>query len=399
MKKKILLLIMIFMLIIGLGNSIYSKNSQLSKDEKIEDFEYMYSNIKKGYPYLYVNKRCNNVDWLENKEKYLKRIENTSNDEKFIEEMSSILDDLHNRHTELIDNKNRFQLFKTAYSNNNWYDFLNDKKVLNRYDSIKTKVKISKEYFFKRELTLEDIIKDKVAYMYLPSMSSSGGSFDEDFNKIDEYINTLENHKALIIDIRGNAGGSDRYWQGILSKLIKDDITVNGYRVYRNNCETIKKYTKKRNIKLHPIKNLPENIKENGPEEILKQFTDFENTSYTIKGNANLKFKGNIYLLVDEKVFSSSELFSMFCNETEFATIIGKTTGGDGGVIDPVLINLKNSGLVIRMASCMYLNKDGVCDEEIKIIPKYKIEDCEKTSNFKNDNCIKKVLEIEQINE
>lgn len=398
MKKKILLLIMIFIIILGLGNCIYSKNSQLSKSEKIEDFECLYSNVKKGYPYLYVNKRHYNVDWLENKEKYLKRIEDTPDDEKFIEEMSSIVDDLHNRHTELIDNKSRFELFKTAYSNNNWYDFLSDEKVLNRYNSIKPKIKIQKEYFFKKKLTLEDIIKDKVGYIYLPSMSSSGGSFKEDFNKIGNYIDTLENHEALIIDIRDNAGGSDSYWQGVLSKLIKEDRKVSGYRIYRNNCKTIKKYTQKRNIKLQPIKNLPEHIKKNGPKEILKEFTDFENTSYTIKGNPNLKFKGNIYLLVDEKVFSSSELFSMFCKETKFATVIGESTGGDGGVIDPVLINLKNSGLIIRMASCMYLDKDGICDEELKVIPDYKIEDCEKTSNFKNDNCIKKVLEIEKLN-
>lgn len=150
MKKKILLLIMIFIIILGLGNCIYSKNSQLSKSEKIEDFECLYSNVKKGYPYLYVNKRHYNVDWLENKEKYLKRIEDTPDDEKFIEEMSSIVDDLHNRHTELIDNKSRFELFKTAYSNNNWYDFLSDEKVLNRYNSIKPKIKIQKEYFFKK---------------------------------------------------------------------------------------------------------------------------------------------------------------------------------------------------------------------------------------------------------
>ncbi|WP_042274344.1 S41 family peptidase [[Clostridium] dakarense] len=399
MKKKVLFLVVIFIFVILLGNSIYSKKDQLSKREKVEDFKYVYNAIKNGYPYLDVNKRRNNIDWLGNKDKYLKRIKNTKNDEEFIEEMSSILSELGNRHTELIDNKKRYELFKKSYSNNNWYDFLDDKKVVDRYDSINPKIKISKDIFLKKELILEDVIKDKVGYMYLPSMASRNGSTDKDLEMIGDYINTLGKHKALIIDIRGNLGGSDRYWQGIVSKLIKNDIKINGYRVYRNNSEIVKKYTDVRNLKLEPIENLPMDVAKNAPEETLKKFSDFENTSYTIKANNDFKFEGNIYLLIDEKIYSSSEAFSMFCKETKFATLIGETTGGDGGGLDPVLFKLKNSGLIVRMASGMYLDKDGICDEEFKTTPDFKIKDCKRTENFKNDNCIKKVLELENIND
>ncbi|MDB8794647.1 S41 family peptidase [Romboutsia sp. 1001216sp1] len=399
MKKKILFLAIIFIFIITIGNCIYPKKEQLSKREKVEDFEYVYNTIKNGYPYLDVNKRCNNIDWLGNKDKYLKRIKNTKNDEEFIEEMSSILSDLDNRHTELIDNKKRYELFKKSYSNNNWYDFLDDKKVVDRYNSIKPKIKISKDIFFKKELILKDVIKDKVGYIYLPSMASKNGSTDKDLKMIGDYISTLGKHKALIIDIRGNLGGSDRYWQGIVSKLIKNDIKVNGYRTYRNNSEIVKKYIDVRHIKLEPIEKLPMNVKKNAPEETLKKFSDFENTFYTIKANPNLKFEGSIYLLVDGKIYSSSESFSMFCKGTKFATLIGQTTGGDGGGLDPVLFKLKNSGLIARMASGMYLNKDGICDEEFKTTPDFKIKDCKRTVNFKDDNCIKKVLELENIND
>lgn len=399
MKKKVLFLAIIFIFIITISNCIYSKNDQLSKREKVEDFEYVYNAIKNGYPYLDVNKRRNNIDWLGNKDKYLKRIKNTKNDEEFIEEMSSILSDLDNRHTELIDNKKRYELFKKSYSNNNWYDFLDDKKVVERYNSIKPKIKISKDIFLKKELILKDVIKNKVGYIYLPSMASKNGSTDKDLKMIGDYIKTLGKHKALIIDIRGNLGGSDRYWQGIVSKLIKNDIKINGYRTYRNNSKIVKRYTYVRNIKLEPIENLPMNVKKNAPEETLKNFSDFENTSYTIKANNDLKFEGNIYLLVDEKIYSSSESFSMFCKETKFATLIGQTTGGDGGGLDPVLFKLKNSGLIVRMASGMYLNKYGICDEEFKTTPDFKIKDCKRTTNFKDDNCIKKVLELENIND
>lgn len=397
MKKKIVFLVIIFIFTIALGRYTYSNTNELSNTEKVEDFNYMYNTIKNGYPYLDVNNRRNNIGWLENKDKYIKRIENTKSDQEFIEAMSSILSDLNNRHTEIIDNRKRYELFKRAYSNNNLYDFLNNNKVVDRYNSIKPKIEISKETFSKKELILKDVIKDKVGYIYLPSMASKNGSIEKDLDMIGDYINTLGNHKALIIDIRENLGGSDRYWQGIASKLIKDDIRVNGYRIYRNDSEIIKKYTDAKNIKLQPIKKLPINVKNNAPDETLEKFSDFENTLYDLKSNPNLKFKGNIYLIVDEKVYSSSEAFAIFCKETKFATLIGQTTGGDGGVIDPVLFNLKNSGLIVRMSSCMYLNKDGICDEEFKTIPDFKIEDCKRTSDFKDDNCIKKVLDIENI--
>lgn len=398
MKKKILFLVIICISIILLGNSTYSQKKQLSEKEKVDDFKYVYNVIKTGYPYLDVNKRLNNIDWLENEDKYIKRIKNTESDEEFIEKMSSILSELNNKHTELIDNKNRYELFKKSYSNNNWYDFLNDKKVVDRYDSINTKIKMPNDIFVKKELILEDIIKGKVGYMYLPAMSPQNGSIDKDLKIIGDYINNLEKHQALIIDIRGNSGGSDRYWKGIVSKLIKNDIKIEGYRLYRNNNEIVKKYTNARNIKLEPIENLPVGVKKNAPEETLKNFSDFEKTSYTINTNNDLKFQGNIYLLIDEKVYSSSESFSMFCKETKLATLVGETTGGDGGGIDPVLFELKNSGLIVRMSSCMYLNKDGTCDEEFKTIPEFKVKDCKRTINFKDDNSIKKVLKLENIN-
>ena len=110
--KKLLILIVVLISTIIVSSSSLNENRQLSKIEKIEDFECVYENIKNGYPYLDVIKRSDNIDWLENKQEYIKRIKKTTNDDEFIEELSSIISDLKNRHTELIDNKNRYELFK-----------------------------------------------------------------------------------------------------------------------------------------------------------------------------------------------------------------------------------------------------------------------------------------------
>ena len=76
MKKGVYILILM-MTSLTLSACSYSSDGQLSKEEKVADFKYMYKVVKEGYPYLDVNKRLNNIDWLENKNEYLKRIKNT----------------------------------------------------------------------------------------------------------------------------------------------------------------------------------------------------------------------------------------------------------------------------------------------------------------------------------
>lgn len=44
-------------------------------------------------------------------------------------------------------------MFKKAYSKNNWYDFLNDKKVIERYDNIKSEIKICDGSFLKKRIS------------------------------------------------------------------------------------------------------------------------------------------------------------------------------------------------------------------------------------------------------
>ncbi|MGL5258075.1 MAG: S41 family peptidase, partial [Proteocatella sp.] len=96
--------------------------------------------------------------------------------------------------------------------------------------------------------------------------------------------------------------------------------------------------------------------------------------------------------LVDNRVFSAAESFSIFCKEQKFATIIGSKTKGDGYVYDPVLFKLNNSGLIVRMSSAMYLTEEGICNEEEKTTPDILVENT--AIHYGKDECIQKVLEL-----
>lgn len=60
MKYKILIVVLLIFLI----NVGCSKSDTLTIEEKVEDFEQLYNEIKEGYPFLEVNKRQNKKDWI-----------------------------------------------------------------------------------------------------------------------------------------------------------------------------------------------------------------------------------------------------------------------------------------------------------------------------------------------
>lgn len=403
MKKFLSMIMVVIMFVMLVGCSSTNEESQLSTKEKVEDFEYMYKVIKEGYPFLEVNKRLNNEDWLANKDKYLEKIKNTKNDDEFVNVMTEIVMKLNNGHTHIINDQDTYNFVKSVYSQGNWYDFLDNEEVINRYKSIGSTEKSTKNHIIKKNVNVEDVIEGKIGYMHLPQMYMvSEGITKEDIEKdmkiIDDYINTLENHKALIIDIRGNTGGSDTYWTDIVSKITPKYIERKGYLAFKTESDIMKNYVNKRGIELKPIENLPKEVLNNAPKEVLTKFSEFHESTLGIKSNKTSKFKGNIYLLVDKSVYSSSESFSIFCKDTGFATLIGETTGGDGGGVDPVLFNLKNSGIIVRMSSDMYLTEKGICNEEFKTTPDYEVEGASRTEKFEDDKCIQKVLKLENIN-
>lgn len=379
-----------------------TKGKQLTKEEKIEDFEYMFKTIEEAYPFLEVNKRVNNVDWIANKEEYLEKIKNTKNDKEFIEVITQILSELNNDHTHLINSKELYDFFKSGYNQTGWYDFFDDEKVLSRYNSMEGNTQNTKEPMVKKDVIVRDVIDKKIGYIYLPQMYGVYGEITEkdiesDLKIIGDYINKLEDYKALIIDIRGNSGGDDMYWRSIVSKVVSDDIESKGYLAFRSDNKIMKDYVDKREIRVDSIDNLPKELLENAPKDIMTDFSEFMESTVVIESDNKSRFKGNIYLLVDDTVYSSSESFSIFCKDSGFATLIGEKTGGDGGGIDPILFDLENSGLIIRMASDMYLTGQGICNEEFKTKPDYEVSNVTRTKNFEDDKCIQKVLELENI--
>lgn len=413
-KKRIILIILMVMMFLMTGcTSWKNKTSQLTEGQKVEDFNYLYKVIEENYPYLEVNKRQNNVDWLSKKEEYLTMVKDCKNDQEFLEALGKILSELNNGHTDMLEDTTRFKWFREVYTmTDGWQhrlmlDVLNNEKALKRYEVDKDEVvePKSQEADEKKEdlnnASTQDIIEGKIGYISIRQMLSDY-KMDEDITLLDSYINKIRDYQALVIDIRGNGGGDSRYWSSYLIPKLIDKPYTASYCTFWRDGDVVNDFIRKSGVSLHggfgEVSSLDLSVFKNLPNEVSSKFRYYDKfTTTVIPGSDSVKFRGNIYLLVDRCVYSSSEALASFAKGSGIAKLIGERTGGDGIGQDPLLQMLPNSGYVFRFSADMGVTSDGTCNEEFKTLPDYEVENPNRTEDMKDDNCIKKVLELEEI--
>jgi hypothetical protein len=220
-------------------------------------------------------------------------------------------------------------------------------------------------------------LNDKgIAYLKVKSFGSE--YVKKDGTKIYSFLKGIENYPYLIIDIRGNGGGNELYYmKNIVAPLTNKKLRADFNIIYRDGGygkpfikskgePFIKNVTVKSTVNLPPGKSYP--------PELLDDFGYYSKAHRTVKPKNSIEFKGKIYLLIDDYVYSSAETFAAFCKETGWATLVGTTSGGDGIGVDPAFMVLPNSGLVIRFPIDMGLNADGTANEETHTKPDIYIE-------------------------
>jgi predicted small secreted protein len=241
---------------------------------------------------------------------------------------------------------------------------------LNKYNQ--TIINLTNE----ENLKFDIIDEGKTAYIEIKSFRFE--NIETDRLKLQKFFEIIREYPNLIIDIRDNRGGSDKYWQElIVSPNLSESKTSNRYYLIRqSNLTNTFLEAKFDDDSILPIENLPDF--DNINKENLSFFSHYVIDKETIYPTENPnRFKGNIWVLTSPRVYSSSENFVMFSKNTDFATLVGTPSGGDGGVADPILFSLPNSGLIIRFSMFYGLNSDGTGNEANGTIPDISIDDGE----------------------
>lgn len=362
----------------------------LSKEQKVSDFDILCNVLDEGYPFWKEAIQAG-VKKEEIYTAYRNAVANTKTDIEFFKEIDSFLKNFGGiGHLSVLDGSMYRQYMEAYSAGNGIFSELEFKKVQpliavltnplsqTTYDLLdqshsgfRSTVGLKKKYVNESHSVGTESTSKLVTKLYEDKNCAYVKIDDfhllnyESHNKfLKEFFADISNIPNLIIDLRENRGGSDLYWLDLLVKPnAKEKLSSEKYYFFNLN-EITQNYVCANEVSAREIVTVPE-----------PYLSDYKNMfSHYIVEETSLDasehpYQGKIWVLVSEKVYSSSENFVMFCKNTGFATLIGTPTGGDGGIADPILVALPNSGLIIRFSMFYGTNADGSGNEANGTIP------------------------------
>jgi hypothetical protein len=195
-------------------------------------------------------------------------------------------------------------------------------------------------------------ITDAVGYIHIRDFEGQGWAGD-----IDRAIEGLPGVDALVLDIRGNGGGSD---------LLSDPIA--GRFADRRRLSQLAYYR-------------------DGPGH-----GDFSHAMEKhVSPSGALRFTGPVALLTNRRVFSTGEAFALHLRVLPHVTVVGDTTGGGAG--NPIGRELPN-GWGVRISRWKATTPDGFSYEGVGLPPDVPVWISEDDREAGRDSILEKALEI-----
>ena len=263
------------------------EKSFLGEDEQNSNtnvFEILWNDLDKHYSLFTVR----NTDWDMLYQTYRPQVNDNISGDELWKIMSNLIEHLDDSHTTLFDGN---KIYKSGYALNEQSIAEFDADLINsKYVESTTQVESESELYFGK-------IKDKeIGYIYLGSMNGNNP------NIIDDVLQKLINNKAIILDVRQNTGGDDRY-----SARIAQSFSDGEHLIYSVQTR-------------------------NGPGH-----DDFDDKKlyYTQFDNAN-SYAKPVIVLTDRRTISAGEIFLLHMNSFSNVTQIGDTTAGDFSTISNI---------------------------------------------------------------
>lgn len=372
----------------------------LSNERYLEDFDYLYQELRGNYPFFGVAKRKYGIDLNERYIQTRKLLKTCDNDDAFFfaiqnyfipREFIGHLDIWGTRYTSMFEGIKKFvseyPIYKEKFAPyiealENPITQKNYRGMTAFYDELYKKVEEAnseqngKQAADAPETQPNDAVENisakiieagKIAYVSIRSFDYDMASYDRDKEYLLDFYNKIADYDHLILDISENGGGGMEYFNDlIVSPNIDKTLNVPVYLLIKageNNKKFLQPEQDIKSGEWKPVEELP--VLPYMNSEDLKELDYFCAGMYEVEPLYESKvFKGKIWLLVSEMNYSSSEYAAMFSKHSGFATLVGCNTGGDGIGTDPVYIVLPNSGLVVQYSAIYGITADGTNSEE-----------------------------------
>lgn len=194
-----------------------------------------------------------------------------------------------------------------------------------------------------------------------------------DDNSIEEFLKDSKNLRGkdkLIIDLRGNIGGSminaEEWVKGFTGKRLQKDIVEAG--LYTNTSIALSKK------KFQAKENEPEEVKNICLDEIEKYETkDYFPGWSPVKYTSSKPIKNNtkIAILVDKNTASASEFLIHYLRKLENVTVVGTLTNGCVLTGNCNMAILPHSNIKIKISHKIYMDKELSNIDGFGLIPDF----------------------------
>jgi len=222
-----------------------------------------------------------------------------------------------------------------------------------------------------------------------------GGDFRDFLNRM-FYDIDKEEVRHLIIDLRNNSGGNSSLNDQLLCCILEDNQEICCGRVNRKVSSLVKEcrpeqfsyYMNDKDEKDLPFFFKSEQLKTNS-----FMFHDPESSFYF---KPSFKFKGQVYLLIGKKTFSSAAMLANVMSDNKLAITIGEATSGKPShYVDALQFTLPATGTTVQVSYSEFFRPDESKNDEEALYPDYLVLQDIKALHFKGiDTVFEKALEL-----
>lgn len=265
------MLIMAVTLSVSCNKLVDRQHGQLPRDI----FEELWQTVDRRYALFPVK----DVNWAEVHDLYARRISDDLDDQQLFGELSGMLDLLKDGHVTLTwgDRKSTYDAFYTAYPPNfNWSN------IVHNY--------LPSDY--RKTGPIVYAIANDVGYLYY-------GSFRDNVTRqqLDTIFDFLKSTKGLIVDVRGNLGGSEQNVDYLYERF--------------SSARSLLKYEQRRLGARHD---------------------DFSKPEATYSTDFSGAYTSPVCVLANRSSFSASNDFVLYMKQRQNTRLVGDSTGGGGGI-------------------------------------------------------------------
>jgi len=372
MKKLSLLLILVIVVLAiivtacGNGgiNEEHSFPPPLTRDQFLEDFDYLINTLEANFPYLGIIYRRNGVDMLELAEEIRVQISDENFNINYVTFWNLLSDNFFYHawpigHLWLVGH-----LEFSSHLDSFWFPF--DIEVTRYFGN---RLQSLPQNLTNYPLSTRIIEEGRIAYIRVPTFERLAA----EGRRIDNFYSQLEGFEHLIIDLRGNSGGwPSQFDMYIAMPLIDHDLRTQFHHFFMDGQYSYNFFDRWLRVRgrqeifdfnIESIANiLPDtHLSPEVLEDLaLMDFYFVEDIRVWSTGRARAPFYGKIWVLVDDRIKSGAVQVAAFYSDVGFATFVGEAGGGmPSSRLSSAYFSLPNTTFIVRFDANYFLDNTG----------------------------------------